>query len=102
MGYTTAFDGKVRIEPPLEAVQIMYINTFNATRRMKRDARKAEVMLDPVRSRVSLPVGTEGVYFVGGTGHAGQDHDGSVIDYNRPPEGQPSLWCQWEVTDDGA
>ncbi len=102
MGYTTAFEGRVRIEPPLEPVQIMYINKFNATRRMKRDAQQAEAMADPVRSRVHLPVGNEGAYFVGGTGPRGQNHDGSIVNYNEPPQGQPGLWCDWQVTDDGA
>jgi hypothetical protein len=102
MGYTTAFEGRVQIEPPLEPVQIMYINKFNATRRMKRDARQAEAMPDPIRSRVNFPIGKEGAYFVGATGPSGQDRDGSIVNYNEPPEAQPGLWCQWEVTDDGA
>lgn len=102
MGYTTEFEGQVRIDPPLEPVQIMYINKFSATRRMKRDAQKAEAMPDPVRGRARLPVGKHGGYFVGGAGFRGQNHDDSIIDYNVPPEGQPGLWCNWEVTDDGA
>ncbi len=25
----------------------------------------------------------------------GQDDDDSVLDSNKPPKGQPGLWCQW-------
>lgn len=32
---------------------------------------------------------------------AGQRHDSSVLEYNFPPRGQPGLWCQWVVTEDG-
>lgn len=27
--------------------------------------------------------------------------DSSVIDYNKPPRDQPSLWCHWSPTRDG-
>ena len=47
---------------------------------------------------VNLPAGIDGEYFVGGGGCAGQKHDRSIIDYNRPPRTQPGLWCQWVVT----
>jgi hypothetical protein len=29
------------------------------------------------------------------------DEPDEVYDHNRPPEGQPGLWCQWVPTDDG-
>jgi len=45
--------------------------------------------------------GVDGGYFVGGKGHAGQVHDASIIDYNGTPTGQPGLWCQWTVNEDG-
>ncbi len=48
-----------------------------------------------------MPIGDDGCYFVGGAGFGGQDHDPSVLGYNEPPMGQPSLWCAWEVSDDG-
>lgn len=71
--------------------------------------------------------GVDGEYFVGGGGFAGQDRDDSIIDYNTPPgqissnsdvnrydddryeknykriingECQPSLWLQWEITNE--
>lgn len=80
MGYTTYFDGGVTIDPPLNAAEVAYLKKFNETRRMDRSG---------------------GPYFVDGTGFAGQGHDADIRDFNRPPAGQPSLWCGWEPTEDG-
>ena len=80
MGYTTTFGGAFIIEPPLNEDEVKYLQAFNATRRMKR---------------------TKGQYYVDGTGFKGQDHGGDVLEYNTPPDGQPTLWCQWTVSDDG-
>jgi hypothetical protein len=78
-----------------------YLTAFSQTRRMRRDKAKARLLPDPVRQAVGLPVGAEGGYFVGGGGYGGQEHDDSVLDYNSPPKGQPGLWCQWVVNEDG-
>jgi len=72
-----------------------YLTAFSQTRRMRRDPAKAQRLPDPVRETAGLPLGPEGTYFVGGGGSYGQEHDESVLDYNRPPTGQPGLWCQW-------
>lgn len=81
MGYTTTFEGHVTIDPPLNEHEREYINRFSQTRRMDRD--KGPYYANP---------GTDGV---------GQDHEADIRDYNRPPAGQPGLWCKWEVTEDG-
>lgn len=80
MGYTTEFAGNVTIEPPLNAEEIGYLKKFNETRRMDRG---------------------NGPYYVDGTGDFGQGHDSDIRDFNRPPAGQPGLWCHWTPTDDG-
>ena len=82
MGYTTEFEGRIDIVPVLSAEEITFINKFADTRRMNRK---------------------NGPYFVDGDGFAGQD-DGpdEIYDHNNPPKGQPGIWCQWIVTDDGA
>lgn len=80
MGYTTDFSGRVEVSPPLNADEINFLTKFARTRRMAR---------------------TKGPYFVDGTGDYGQSRDKDVLDYNRPPEGQPGLWCQWVPTPDG-
>jgi uncharacterized protein (TIGR02996 family) len=78
-----------------------YLTQFSGTRRMKRAAAKAARMPDPLREAVGLPLGKEAAYFVGGTGFHGQDDDDSVLDYNKPPRGQPGLWCRWQPSEDG-
>jgi hypothetical protein len=45
--------------------------------------------------------GIDGGYFIGASGHGGQDRDDSIIDYNSPPYGQPGLWCQWTSNEEG-
>jgi hypothetical protein len=79
MGYDTNFSGSLTIEPPLNQAEIDFLQKFSETRRMFRQ---------------------QGPYFVDGKGAFGQDSDG-VLDYNEPPAGQPSLWCNWVPSDDG-
>jgi len=100
MGYTTDFFGEWTVDPPLTPERVAYLKAFAETRRMKRDAAKAENLYDPIRAAVGLPIGRDGGYYVGASGLMGQDRDDSVIDYNYPA-GQPSLWCQWIPSDDG-
>lgn len=80
MGYTTDFDGSIKVSPPLSQEEIDYLNKFSETRRMARK---------------------NGDYFVDGGGLMGQDHADDVIDYNTPPAEQPGLWCQWVVSEEG-
>ena len=88
MGYTTNFEGKLKIEPTLPQPAIKYINKFSGTRRMKR------VFENNIH-------GIDGEFFVDGKGFAGQDNDDSVVNSNMPPSTQPGLWCQWVVSDCG-
>jgi hypothetical protein len=80
MGYTTEFEGRITVSPPLNAEERRYLKKFAKTRRVHR---------------------RNGPYYVGATGFMGQDHMGDEIDYNAPPPGQPSLWCQWVPSEDG-
>jgi len=79
MGYTTYFDGEISIEPPLTAKEVEYINAFADTRRMDRE---------------------KGEYYVGDNSN-GFNTEPDVRDANRPPQGQPGLWCQWIASADG-
>ncbi|GAA2798879.1 hypothetical protein GCM10010441_24880 [Kitasatospora paracochleata] len=81
MGYTTTFTGRIAVEPPLNEQEMAYLRKFAGTRRMNRD---------------------NGPYYVDGTGSAGQGRDADIREFNKPPTGQPGLWCRWEPTDDGA
>lgn len=101
MGYTTNFDGRFTLNKPLLPEHAAYLEKFNETRRMQRVERIAETLPDPVRQRVSLPVGKDGGYFVGGGGNYGQDSDASIVNYNEPPIDQPGLWCQWRPDEQG-
>jgi len=84
MGYTTYFSGWIEVAPALNAEEIAYLRKFAGSRRMSR---------------------ANGPYFVDGNeddfGQAIGDGPDEVYDHNRPPEGQPGLWCQWVPTDDG-
>jgi hypothetical protein len=80
MGYNTDFSGRVEINPPLDEAERNFLEKFAGTRRMFRG---------------------KGPYYVDNTGMAGQDEEADSIDYNRPPAGQPGLWCQWVPTPDG-
>ncbi|MFC3998162.1 hypothetical protein ACFOVU_19715 [Nocardiopsis sediminis] len=80
MGYETEFTGRVAVHPPLNIHEIAYLRRFAGTRRMHR---------------------TRGPYYVDGGGHAGMALEPDVLDHNRPPDGQPALWCKWEPTGDG-
>ncbi|MFG2819053.1 hypothetical protein ACGFX4_06440 [Kitasatospora sp. NPDC048365] len=81
MGYTTTFIGRIAVEPPLSEREIAYLRKFAGSRRMDRD---------------------QGPYFVDGTGPFGQGRDADIREYNKPPAGQPGLWCMWVPTADGA
>lgn len=85
MGYTTDFEGRIEIIPPLNAEEITFLREFNGTRRMHWK---------------------QGPYYIhkveGEIKDFGQawDHP-DVIDNNREATGQPGLWCQWKPTEDG-
>ena len=103
MGYTTNFDGEFTVTPTLKPEHKAYLEAFNRSRRMIRDAAKAEALPDPVRLAAGLPIGDTGAYYVGSHEEDfGQTRDASIIDDNKPPNGQPSLWCQWVPSEDGS
>jgi len=83
MGYTTNFYGEIQVNPPLNETEQKFLNTFTETRRVIRD----------------YP--NQGKYFLSdGTDSWGQNTP-NIIEHNKPPEGQPGLWCQWEATKEG-
>lgn len=102
MGYNTDFSGEFTITPPLTPERVVYLQRFNETRRVARDFAKTAMRPDGVRALVGLPVGPEGAYFVGMSGVSWTTNEPDVLDYNRPPAGQPSLWCQWRPSNSGA
>lgn len=87
MGYSTEFQGSLRIEPALSKEEFEFLTRFSETRRTTRK---------------------EGPYYVAPKSKknfdrsVGQDYDSpNMIDPNEPPDGQPSLWCHWAPSEDG-
>jgi hypothetical protein len=101
MGYSTDFEGRFDITPPLSDLHREYLLKFSDTRRMARDESLTAKRPDPIREAAGLPVGESGCYFVGESGFAGQDSGEDVLEHNTPPPSQPSLWCLWVPTEDG-
>lgn len=101
MGYTTDFEGEFKLNKPLASEELSYLKRFAETRRMMRREADAVLREDPLRDAVGLPVGKQGGYFVNEGGFFGQQVGGDVIDSNKPPSGQPGLWCKWTPNEDG-
>lgn len=104
MGYTTDFSGSLTITPQPSPAQVAYLQAFATGRRMGRDPQKAAALPDPLREAVGLPLGEQAAYYVGNPTENdwGQRDDGTILDHNKPPTGQPGLWCQWTVENFGA
>jgi hypothetical protein len=106
MGYTTNFEGAFQIKGNVSQDKVDYINKLNETRRMQRDVTK---LFETFKGEHGHPTptgdtpeeiyGSEGEFFVGGTGFMGQTNDKTIINYNRKPSTQPGLWCQWRIED---
>lgn len=81
MGYHTEFSGRIGIGPPLNEHEVAYLKRFADSRRWNRPS---------------------GPYACGDDDLREWPRDDESRDrYNRPPEGQPGLWCSWTPTDDG-
>lgn len=90
---------KIIVTPPFTPAQIEYLRRFASIRHVTRDAAQLAKLPDPIRDAVGLPVGPDGAFTVaGGDAFRGGS---AVVDSNRPPDGQPTTWCTWEVTPDG-
>ncbi|MCL1471103.1 hypothetical protein [Argonema antarcticum] len=100
MGYTTEFDGTFHLNKRLFDSEFLYLLEFSQTRRMKRDVTVLESFPDPARTAVNLPLGEDGCYFVNEKWD--KNSEISIVDYNRPPAGQPGLWCHWIPNSDGS
>jgi hypothetical protein len=81
MGYTTDFVGWVQVDPPLNELEADYLRAFSRTRRWDRPAGPYIVLPHPLAAD-----------------EVGEDVDA----YNRPSIGEPSLWCPWTATGNGA
>jgi hypothetical protein len=111
MGYTTTFEGEWKIEPALTPEHRAYLKEFSEVRHMDRDVAYTTKRPDPLREAVGLPLGVGAGYFVNGEGF-GKGERGDplvhepnarcgILDGNKPPAGQPGLWCKWEPNENG-
>lgn len=81
MGYTTYFSGEFSFNKKLDDKLGDFLRKFNDSRRVARDIKG---------------FGVEGEFYVDGHDY----DDKNIIDCNRPPKTQPSLWCGWTVSSD--
>jgi len=101
MGYNTDFKGFFSLHPQASAEQVRYLNLFSTTRRMQRNVSE---LMNLFHGEFGLDgdYGNEGEYFVGKQSFLDMKNDSSVLHFNEPPAGQPSLWCPWTLSDDGS
>jgi len=94
MGYNTEFKGRFLLNKTLDLITYRFLVRLNVTRRMARS--------------VNPQYGIEGEFYVdgkdawgqGGIGLYENKKDPTIIDPNRPPSNQPSLWCPWGPSKD--
>ena len=86
MGYYTEFFGEFEFDKKLDSKTYKLLHGLGTTRRMKRN-------VDP-------KYGVDGEFYVESTENFGQDKEDNILDYNKPPSTQPSLWCCWEIDED--
>jgi hypothetical protein len=86
MAYYTRFMGEFKIDRPLDEETAKLLRGLCNTRRMKRSING---------------YGIEGEFYIDGTKDGCEKtKDPDIIDYNRPPSTQPSLYCDWIILDD--
>lgn len=75
MGYSTDFYGAITLDPPLNELEIKFLDAFAGARHMHRKS---------------------GPYTIG-EGEYGMDDlcSDDILDANQPDPEQPGLWCQW-------
>lgn len=86
MGYHTEFRGQFDFNKPLSDKMYSFLKLFNETRRMKRNVPDA--------------FGIEGEFYVFGSDDWGHNQEKNIVDYNKEPSTQPSLWLQWTPSED--
>jgi hypothetical protein len=100
MGYTTEFYGSFSFNKRVSSQLVNYINKFSNTRHMIRNPQLIKEEYPNWKDCVfNDDIGENGEYFVAHSKENpfGQNKDKSIIDYNRQPDSQPGLWCQWII-----
>lgn len=102
MGYTTDFWGSVSIDKPVDEDTFNLVTGICRTRRMKRDPQKLAKRLKMTKKEVLEKYGAECQFYFEEKDfeNAGQAQRPEIVEFNRPPCDQPSLWCQWQLMED--
>ena len=87
--------GTLKITPePNESIKNL-LQGLNRTRRMARDIGKLAELNNISPVMAERLYGKEGELYYEDFPNSDQTRDPSIIDYNRPPGNQPSLWNNW-------
>lgn len=102
MGYDTWFRGGFNIWPELCPEHFAYLRKFSQIRHVKRNLKLLKNVSDPEREAVGLPIGEDGLFYVGGKSwfEPGKDEDASIVNFNHTPSGAFSFYCCWTPTED--
>lgn len=95
MRYPIQFDSHLTLDRPLLPQHLAYLKQFVQRRRIVLSVEYIQAIPDPLRDAVGLPLGEEGAYFVGLDFDKERPRNPIALNVNRPPHGQPSLYCAW-------
>ena len=97
MGYTTDFEGNFKLNQPLDKETEKLLFGLSNTRRMKRNITKLSDRLGISVEKATEKYGFDGEFYFDENDieTGGQNETCDIVNYNLPPENQPSLWCQW-------
>ncbi len=102
--FNTDYIGHFQFDRTLEGHHLAYLRLFETIRHMRWNEADIQHLPDPIREAVGLPIGHQGMYFLGVADERLQHYDNNLpkpIEYNYPAKGVPGLWCYWRATIDG-
>ena len=99
MGYDTDFTGSFDIDRPLDKETQKILKGLNYTRRVKRNPIKLAEELDITPIECIKLYGEECEFYFNFDNEFGQTETGDIINFNTPPDCQPSLWCKWHYNE---
>jgi hypothetical protein len=99
--YTIQFESNLTLDRPFLPEHFAYLDRFVQTRRVTCSVEHLQNVPDLLREAADLPLGPEGAYFVGIDFDKEHIRKPIVLAINKPPQGQPSLWCSWRLDPDG-
>ena len=113
MGYTTRFTGEFVFDRPPSSELVDYINRFSRTRHVQRDVEEIKRIFPDWKDRCwKGELGEGGEFF---TQYSSEMYDkntpvydvdaykrrNAIVNDSYPPGSQPSLWCSWEINENG-